>query len=135
MLCGADVGREAGDRGRTCRALFLGIGARRYHATPGRRDQGMGRQGNASLESLTLLPSAGFFSFEITASLRHPLGAGKTAEKCSQAFLVDCAEARGGPLAPTTKEETPGYEETFLILPAPRCQGGKCWTRGEKLVI
>lgn len=79
-----------------------------------------------SLESLALLPSGSFSSTEITASPRLPLGAGKSAEKCTQAFLVDCPGARGGRLAPTQKEESPGYGETFRILPAPVCQGGRC---------
>lgn len=95
---------------------------------PGGRDQGTGRQGNVSFESLAPLPSASFFSTKITASPRHPLGAGKSAEKCTQTFPVDCPEARGGPLDPTKKEETPGYGETFLILPSLGCTGGKSWT-------
>lgn len=50
---------------------------------PGWRDQDTGKQGNVSLESLALLPSACFFSPNVTASPRHPLGAGKSAEKLS----------------------------------------------------
>ena len=87
------------------------------------------------LERLTLPPSASFFRPNITASQRHPLGAGKRAEICTQAFLVHFPEARGGPLAPTKKEETPGCQKSFLILPALGCQGDERWTQTEKLVI
>lgn len=85
-------------------------------------------------ENPALPPSASFFCPNIIGGAKHPLGTGKRAEIATQPFLVHFPEARGGPLAPTKKEETPGYERTFLILLALGCQGDGRWTQVEELV-
>lgn len=76
-------------------------------------------------ESPALRPSASFLSFSIKASPRDPLGTGGTAGKAPRLSCWTSPETRGGPLAPTNKEEALEYRKALPMPPALGYQGDK----------